>query len=457
MSAELDPTLDPVLDLALQSFESRALDEAELFVEDTRVDSVSVSGGVVESAESDRSRGAGIRVLRDGRIGFSYTSDLSAAGIDLAVERAAAASHHAEPDDSHRFPDLDHPQDVTGNSDERVSSMSADEKISLARRVEEAARGADARVRATREAAYRDVDSRVLLGRAGGHRYGYRYTRTFAYTDLVAEGGGESQSGSFVDFAIGPDGLDPEAIGREAAHRAIRKLGGKPCATGRPPLLLSPEVVDGLLEELCVIFYGENAHKGKSILAGRIGEQVASTKVRLSDDGRLPGGCNTEPIDAEGVATRETVLLEDGVLRGFLHDAFSARRFGISSTGNSGRDSYSSAPETSASALCLRPTGESTTDLFTSVNEGLLIEEVMGLHTINPISGDFSLGATGRAVRGGQPEEAVAGIAIAGNVRDLLGAIAAVGDDLKLMSGGNRTSTILLEGLSVSGEGRSGS
>ena len=451
MSAELGKAVD----VALESFKARGLREAEVFVEDTRVESVSVSGGVVESSMSDRSRGTGIRVLRDGRIGFSYTSDLSPAGIDAAVERAVAASRHAEPDDSHRLPDPDCPPDVEGNFDERVPAMSTDEKIALARRVEDATRAEDERVRATREAAYRDVDSSVLLGRAGGHRYGYRYTRAFAYTDLVAEEDGESQSGSFVDFAIGADGLDPEAIGREAARRAIRKLGGKPCGTGRPPLLLSPEVVDGLLEELGAIFYGENAHKGKSMLAGRVGERVASTKVRLSDDGRLPGGCNTEPIDAEGVATRETVLLEQGVLQGFLHDAFSARRFGTSSTGNSGRNSYSSAPETSASALCLSPTGESTADLFASVKEGLLIEEVMGLHTINPISGDFSLGATGRAVRGGTPEDAVSGIAIAGNVRDLLGAVVAVGDDLQLMSGGSRTSTILLEGLSISGAGRS--
>jgi len=172
------------------------------------------------------------------------------------------------------------------------------------------------------------------------------------------------------------------------------------------------------------------------------------------DDGRLVGGCNAAPVDGEGVATRCVSLIREGVLEGFLHTGFSSRRMGESPTGNASRDSWQSVPTTGNNGLALQPTGESLAGLQGSLGEGLRIDEVMGLHTIDPISGDFSLGASGRALRRGAVQEAVAGIAVAGNVRDLLGAVAAVADDVRRMPSGNACSTVLLEGLTIGGTGR---
>jgi len=443
-----------VLDAALAAFERHKIREADAYLQDLELESIAVAGGSVETVENKEIRGAGIRVIRDGCVGFAHTTDLSEAGVEAAVRRAAEASREAGGDPSHRLPPAASPADLPGNADPGFAAFATAAKVDLARRLEAAALAHDPRVRRIREARYQDAAGSILLARADGYRYEYRTTRAFAYVDVVAEEGADAQSGMFLDFAVSPAGLEAEAIGAEAARRAVAKLGGRPCTSRRAPLLLAPEVVDGLLDELASVFFADHALKGKSLFAGQIGNAVASPAVTLTDDGRLAGGCESAPIDGEGVATGATTLLEGGVLRRFLHTGFSASRTGEPPTGNAGRDSYGSPPVTEATALCLLPTGQTRAELFVQVGEGLLIEEVMGLHTIDPISGDFSVGALGRAVRGGEAREAIAGIAIAGNVRDLLRAIVAVATDVRRLASGHAVGTVLLEGISVSGEGQ---
>jgi len=443
---------DAVLDAALAAFRRRELEEAEIYLEDVTMESVAVSSGKVEAVENKTERGAGVRVLRKGRVGFSYTADLSSGGVAAMVHRAAEAANHAGAQESRRLPAPDSPLDLERNLDPGLARYATTEKVAIAMRIEEQARAHDSRVDRVREARYQDVSGSILLGRAGGHRYAFSFTRAFGFVDLVARQSGESQSGFHAEFAVGPAALDPAAIGAQAAAKAVHKLGGRPCETRRASLLLAPEVVDGLLESLAPVFFGESVLKGKSMLADAVGQQVAGERVTLVDNGRLPGGYSSAPVDGEGVATRETVLLHQGVLQGYLHDGFSAARMGVAPTGNAERDTYLSTPTTGTNALTLKPTGESRADLLAAVVDGLLIEEVMGLHTINPITGDFSLAALGRAVHDGAVAEPVAGIAIAGNVRQLLQAITAVADDERLMTSGNAVSTILLEDISVGGE-----
>jgi PmbA protein len=441
-----------VIDAALETFRERRLEEAEIYLEDVALESVAVSGGKVEGVENKIERGAGVRVLQGGRLGFAYTADLSPDGIGAMVKRATTASAHTDARSWRVLPQAETAAELEGNEDPDGEAWGPAEKIALAVAIEEAARAHDARVAQVRESRYQDVRGSITVGRAGGYRYGFSFTRAFGFVDLVARDGGESQSGFQAAFAIGPSGLDPGAIGRAAAARAVHKLGGRPCETRRTSVLLAPEVVDGLLETLAPAFFGESVLKGKSLLADAVGKQVAGKRVNLVDDGRLAGGYSSAPVDGEGVATRRTVLLEEGVLQGFLHDGFSAARMGAEPTGNAERDSYLCTPTTGTTGLILEPTGESRGELLAAVPDGLLIEEVMGLHTINPITGDFSLGALGRSVRAGTLGEPVAGVAIAGNVRRLLEAITAVADDVRLMPSGNAVSTVLLEDLAVGGE-----
>ena len=441
-----------VVDAALDAFRRRDLHEAEIYLEDADLESVVVSGGKVEGVENKSERGAGVRVLRDGRVGFAYSADLSPAGVDALVQRAAEAAVHTASRPWCVLPQPDAPDELPGNFDPGLAGWNVGEKTALAAAIEEAALSCDARVERVRESRYQDVRGSITLGRAGGHRYGFSFTRAFGFVDLVARHGDERQSGFHAAFAVGPAGLDPAALGAGAARKAVNKLGGRRCDTRRAPVLLAPEVVDGLLESLAPVFFAENVLKGKSLLAEALGARVAGSRVTLVDDGRLPGGYSAAPVDGEGVATRRTVLLDGGVLQGFLHDGFSAARMGSPPTGNAERDTYQRTPGTGTNGLVLEPSGESREQLLGAVHHGLLIEEVMGLHTINPITGDFSLGALGRTVRAGAVEEPVAGIAIAGNVRQLLLAMRAVADDVRLMPSGNAVSTVLLDELAVGGE-----
>ena len=221
--------------------------------------------------------------------------------------------------------------------------------------------------------------------------------------------------------------------------------------SGRMAVLLSPEVTASLFGELAALFSADAVLKGRSLLAGKAGDRIASSNVTLIDDGRHPEGYASAPVDGEGVASRETVLIDRGVLRGFLQSAYTAARMGTSLTGNALRGDYCSRPHISRTNLYLRPTGVSAEQLLRGVSDGVWVMEVMGLHTINPVTGDFSLGASGLRIESGRLTAPVDRMAIAGNILELLGSVEAVADDLEFLVIGPGA-TVLLRNLAVSGQ-----
>jgi PmbA protein len=222
-------------------------------------------------------------------------------------------------------------------------------------------------------------------------------------------------------------------------------------ATRRANLVLDPSVAASLLEAISPALHADHVLKGKSVLGPRLGQQIGGAKVTMLDDGRLQGGDHSAPYDAEGVATRCTMLIEGGVLKGFLHSTYSSLRMGAAPTGNAFRRSFKSPPHIGPSTLYLQPTGAAPQTLLSEAGDGIYINEVMGLHTIDPISGDFSLGASGMTLKAGRPDSPVDRVGIAGNVVDLLKSIAGVGTDLRFMPGGGAGSTTLLMDIAVSG------
>jgi PmbA protein len=209
--------------------------------------------------------------------------------------------------------------------------------------------------------------------------------------------------------------------------------------------------VSGLLEALAPAFSARRILKGTSLLAARLGEPVASPAVTLVDEPRLPGGFGAAPADAEGLPTHRTALVEEGRLRGYLHDTYSAAKMGIGRPGNTVRSSYGTPPQIGPTNLLLLPGTEPVEALLSRAGRGVLITELMGLHTVDTVSGDFSLGASGRLLAGGRPGAPVDQLAISGNFLDLLSSIEAVGADLKLFPGGGGAPSVLLRELSVAG------
>jgi PmbA protein len=425
---------------------------AEIYLEDGVSSTVAVSSGKVESVEVKEELGAGLRVFEEGRVGFAYTSDLGPEGLRSAAKAARALSRHTDPDPANELPKPEPsaaPDPEPG--DAGVARIETYRKVALAKAMEEAARGVDSRVTKVGESRYSDLVGHVEIRNTEGYSRGAGYARVYGLIDVVAEQDGRSQSGWASDFALKFSTLDPFKIGREAARRAVAKLGGSTASSRRADVVLEPEVTASILETLGTALAADGVLKGKSFLAGQVGKEVASGAVLLVDDGRFPGGNRTFPFDGEGTPTTRTSIIEEGRLSGYLHNAYTARKMGVPSTGNGIRSSYMAPPRIEPTTMYLIPSAAGRQEVLAEAGNGLLVTELMGLHTVDSITGEFSLGAVGHHLSGGEAGDPVTGIGIAGTLTELLRGIAMVGTDLRLLPGATAGSTVLVRDLSVSG------
>ncbi|MCX7781036.1 MAG: TldD/PmbA family protein, partial [Negativicutes bacterium] len=245
--------------------------------------------------------------------------------------------------------------------------------------------------------------------------------------------------------------LSPAHVGREAAAQALMLLGGRSVRTMKATLVLSPYVATNFLSVLAAAFSADAVQKGKSMLQDRLGQQVASSAVTVIDDGTLLNGIATAPFDGEGVLSARKELISGGKLLGFLHNSLTAARCGTVSTGNGVRNSFKSVTEVGPTNLFICAGDTAPQDIIRAVDNGFYVTAVMGLHMANPISGDFSLGAAGVWIENGELTHAVRGVAIAGNMLDLLGKVKAVGSDLTFF-GSKGAPTLRIEEIMISGE-----
>ena len=437
--------------LALDLLTSLGL-QGEVYLEDSHRTKVSVSGGKVETLEERRDRGLGLRVFTSGGVGFSFATDLAPDPVKSAIVGAREIARHIGPDEAWRLAEPV-PLDPLSfpNEDEGIESVEMSRRIEIARTMEKAARATDSRVQKTRESAYQDFRGQVWIASTTGLSASYSYSRSVGYLEVTASEGDGSQVGFHAEFGLGPDGLDPVEVGRAAATKALDKLGAEPASTGRVPAVMHREVVAGLLEALSPAFSAGRVIKEASVLAGKQEETVASQAVHLVDDPRLPGGFGSAPIDGEGLCTRRVTLIEQGRLCSYLHDTYSSAKMRKGTPGNSVRTSYQALPQIGPMNLLLLPGRNPPEALYVRAGSGVFITEVMGLHTVDPISGDFSLGAAGRRIENGRLGPPVDKMAFSGNMLELLGAVEEVGSDLKLFPGGGGAPSILLRELNVAG------
>jgi PmbA protein len=434
--------MNDILDLGLELIRGTGA-EGEIYLEHSAATMIGVLNGRVESLVQRATEGAGIRIFSEGRTAFAFTADLSPEGIARAITSAGAIAPHTKRDEANLLPPAAAAPTGSENRDPGLARIPIAEKMEIARAVERAARAESPAITKVREASYQEFDAVVAIANTRGERTGYDASRCYAGIELAASATEGAQTGSCVGWSLGPRGLDPEGVGREAARRAVRKLGARQPATGRMSVVLDPEAAAGLFGALAVL-------NGRSLLAGRIGSEVASPCVDLIDDGRISGGFSSAPIDGEGTPTGETVLIRAGRLEGYFHTVFTARRMGVAPTGNGVRGGYGGTPEPSPTNLYLRPTGQTREALLAAAGRGVYVTDWMGLHTIDTITGEFSLGASGLAIEGGELREGLDRMAIAGNVLDLLSSVEAVADDLQFLVAG-AGSTVLLRGISVGG------
>jgi PmbA protein len=241
-----------------------------------------------------------------------------------------------------------------------------------------------------------------------------------------------------------------DSIGATAAERAVSMLGARPVKSMQTPAILPSWVACDILSVLSASFLADNIQKGKSMLIGRMGEQVFSSHVTIVDDGLYQGGMASSPFDDEGSIRQGTVLVSEGVVQGFLYDQYTANKENRGSTGNAGRHGIKSPPSVQTTNFYI-PNGSSTPDdLVASLEEGLMVTDLIGLHTADPISGDFSVGAAGLWVEGGEAVFPVKGVAISGNLMDLFNKVDGTGTDLAFY-GKTGAPSLRISALNVAG------
>jgi PmbA protein len=294
----------------------------------------------------------------------------------------------------------------------------------------------------------------VAIHSSGGARGSYETTTCYAYAHALAGTGDEQQTGLGFGVARAPAALDPEAIGHEAADRAVGQLGaGKP-ASGERPVVLDPTVAASFVSYIGGVMGADAVQRGRSPLAGRLGDEIAAVGFELADDGLDPDGPGSSPFDDEGTPRGRTPLIEGGRLQAYLHDAYTARRGDAAPTGNAARAGYRSPPSVAPSNLIVGP-GEAAFDaLLGEADGGVYVAEVAGLHSgVNPVSGVFSVGATGRAIEGGELGQPLREFTIASDLLSMLAAVAAAGNEPRWVPFGASVSTppLLVSEMTVSG------
>jgi PmbA protein len=433
---------------------ARAGEEAEAFAEETRRTTVRAREAEVDSFSSSQSRGLGVRVVLNGRLGYAWAADPGAEEAASLLDAARENAAFATPDEAVGLPEAAEAEPLDGLFREAQAGVEPERKVSLALEMERAATSAEPSVRRVEEAIYGDASSRVAVASSAGLATEYDSTDCWCMVLALAERDGETQTGHSFRMAREVGELDWEEGAREAAQRGARMLGAVKPSTERLPVILDPWAAASFLGVLVGSLSAEQVQKGRSLLADRVGEEVASGLLSLVDDGRRSDAPGAAPFDDEGVPTRKTVAVERGVLRGFLHNTETARREGVASTGNARRSSYRSVPGVSPSNLFVEPGHATPEELLARAGRAVYVQEVTGVHSgANPVSGEFSVGATGLRTEGGALGEPLREMTIASTLLDMLKAVTAVGSDIRFFPGGGAigTPTLLVGEMTVAG------
>ncbi|GAB4242224.1 MAG: TldD/PmbA family protein [Thermoleophilia bacterium] len=430
--------------------------EVELFLEQSRSTTVKVYQGRVESLVRGEPSGVGVRYLVQGREGHAYTAGLEDEAFDAAVREAVENARAVDSDEAVGL--IEGPAeylDIPGLWRPGLAEAGVEERIALALAAERAALDSP-EVETVEESVYSDTEGRVAILSTVGIEASAAQTFCYCYASAHARRDQDVQTGLGYDTGREPGELDPEAAGRMAGERAARLLGARPCPTGTYTIVLDREVTAAVLSVVVRALSAEAVQKGRSLFAGRLDREVAAPVVNLVDDGIHPEGMDSAPFDDEGTPRGRTVLIENGVLRTYLYDAYTARREGggTRSTGNAHRGSYRGTPSVSSNNLILAEGRGGLEDLFRRVGDGLYVVGVKGLHSgANPVSGEFSVGVTGHLVEGGALGAGVREVTIASDLVSLLSSLADRAADARWIPfyGSALTPSVAIEGVTVSG------
>jgi PmbA protein len=420
--------------------------------------SVNVRMGQVETLKESGSRGLGLRVFLGLKSASTSTSDLTAEGIRKLVEGALALAKITEEDLFAGLPDAGEFGSVPGDLHlyyEDVYSLSGAERIEWARRAEAAALEADARIVNSDGGSFDAATGRKALANSRGFAGGYRSSYAgVSVVPLAMDANGQMQRDYWWSSGRRLADLDsPESIGKEAARRTLRRLGARRVPTQRVPIVFAPEAAQSLIGAVFEAASGDAIWRGASFLAGRMGEPIAAPNLTIVDDNTMllptgAGGFGTSPFDGEGLPSLRTVVVENGVLRNYMLNTYTARKLGMKSTHNASRG-LAGTPGIGCGNLYLEPGKLSKEQILGEVAAGFYVTSLMG-PGVNVVTGDYSRGATGLWIENGALTHAVEEVTIAGNLAEMLRNVAAIGNDL-VFRGAVASPTLRIDGMTIAG------
>lgn len=450
-TAPFDTEIGTVLGLARE----RGLADVEVYARRDVALTLRAHNGELETFQRSDSVGLGVRVLLGERVGYAYTENLSAGALARALNEAAGNAELVEGQPGASLADAgSEPAALAAIYNPALEGVALDDKIARVLELERITRTADPRVKSVPGCAYSDSASLTRVASSRGLDRHYRTNIAYALVYPIVTADGENKT--FYDISLARDfgALDVADLSARAVNGALKRLGAQEIKSGTYPVVFAPRAMADLLSAFSDVFSAKAALEGKSLLADKVGQALASDKLTLLDDALLPTGFATRPFDDEGVASRAVALIEAGVFKTFLHNTQTARRMGLASTGHAARGGYKGTLGVAPSNLYVKPGGKDLTALVAGEGPVVVIDDLQGLHAgTNAISGDFSLQAQGMLYEGGVLRHPVHNFTVAGNFLALLAGVEAVGDDLRFYPQGAfiGSPSVRIAGLSIAG------
>jgi PmbA protein len=410
--------------------------------------------GQVETLKESGSKAIGVRVFFGKRSASTYSTDFSAVSIDRMVSSALQLARLTSEDPFGGIPEASQLGSLSGDLDlfhPDVYSLPGPDRIDYARRAEKAALDFDPRLKNSDGGSFDAATGHKVL--VNSHGFLGEYRRSYcsvAAVPIAQSDDGAMQRDYWYSVARSLSRLEsPEKVGKIAAQRTLRRLGARKVKTARVPVVFDPLVANSILEHIFEGVNGDSVYRGASFLAGKLGQKIAGGNVTVIDDGTMPGGLGSSPFDGEGVPTRRTVVIENGVLNSYLLNTYTARKLGLQTTANASRG-LAGTPGIGPGNYFLQPGTKTPKEIIAEIKEGLYVTEFLG-HGANLVTGDYSRGASGLWISGGELTFPVEEITVAGNLKEMFFNISEIGTDLEFR-GAVASPTIRIDGLTVGGE-----
>ena len=422
--------------------------DAEIYISRSSSMDIKLKEHEVNETNIAESLGVGIRIIKNKRLGYAYACDLSQKNIDKALQLALRNSQYSDEDPYLNLPEKQSYQKLN-LYDDAIGNTTLEEKIALAKEVEKLSQSMPY-IKKVEHAGYQESFGEVWLYNSKGIN-GYEKSSYCAlYATLLSEKNGEQDSGSGFSQDIKLANLNPISCANMSAKRASRLLGAKSMASAKCAIVFEPYIAVQFISLLAGSFSGENVLKGKSMYADKLKTKIAPENFSLIDDSSLNGQLGSCSFDSEGTKAQRTAIIQNGVLNSFLYDCKSAAQAGTDSTANSGRGSYKSAPSIATTNYYVEKGSITPDEIIAQTPYGLYVTNILGAHTANTLTGDFSFGASGILIEKGKFTTPIRGVTIAGNLKDILAQIDLIGNDLTFF-GAEGSPTLRVQNVQISG------